>query len=270
MKTFKYLMMAAAALLLTACGGDADVITPTTEKINGPLGDYFEVVNKDYKVVKEEDSNYGKISVEIKRIKDGLPVDCSADVEVGISSFKIKPGFTIEIQDADGIAITKDSSDPLWDKDELQSIIDLRTGESASITFNLEELSQIGNFKLMKITSTFEGPEESQASSSTTTDSDDSFDSDDTDSNDETANSSSDDSEDWDAVLDSYDSYVTKYIALMKKASKGDASAMAEYSDLMSKAQELGDKLSNAQGSMSASQCSRYMKITQKMASAAM
>ena len=270
MKTFKYLMMAAAALLLTACGGDADVkITPTTEKINGPLGDYFEVVNKDYKVVKEKDSNYGKISVEIKRIKDGLPVDCSADVKVGICSFNMKPGFTIEIQDADGIAITKNSSGPLVDKEELQSIIDLKTGESASITFDLN-LSQIDNFKLMKITSTFEGPEGSQASSSTTTDSDDSFDSDDTDSNDETANSSSDDSEDWDAVLDSYDSYVTKYIALMNKASKGDASAMAEYPDLMSKAQELGDKLSNAQGSMSASQCSRYMKITQKMASAAM
>lgn len=83
------------------------------------------------------------------------------------------------------------------------------------------------------------------------------------------SSSSSSGSEDWDALLNSYDSYVTKYISLMKKAKNGDMSALSEYPALMQKAQELSDKLSRAQGEMTASQLSRYMEITNKMARAA-
>lgn len=73
-------------------------------------------------------------------------------------------------------------------------------------------------------------------------------------------------SEDWDDVLDSYDSYVSKYISLAKKAANGDMDAMSEYTELMEKAEELSNKLSNAQSEMSAAQWKRYMNITQKMA----
>ena len=55
----------------------------------------------------------------------------------------------------------------------------------------------------------------------------------------------------------------------MKKASNGDMTTMAEYAGLMQKAQELSDKISGAQGDMSASQWARYMKITTKMTTAA-
>ena len=76
-------------------------------------------------------------------------------------------------------------------------------------------------------------------------------------------------SADWDSMLDSYEQYVNKYIALLKKASNGDMTAMAEYAGLMQKAQELSDKISGAQGDMSASQWARYVKITTKMTTAA-
>lgn len=76
-------------------------------------------------------------------------------------------------------------------------------------------------------------------------------------------------SADWDSMLDSYEQYVNKYIALLKKASNGDMTAMAEYAGLMQKAQELSDKMNGAQGDMSASQWARYMKITTKMTTAA-
>lgn len=72
-------------------------------------------------------------------------------------------------------------------------------------------------------------------------------------------------SEDWDAMLDSYEEYVDKYIALLKKASAGDMTALTEYPALLSKAQEFGDKMESAKGSMSASQVARYTKITAKM-----
>ena len=76
-------------------------------------------------------------------------------------------------------------------------------------------------------------------------------------------------SADWDSMLDSYEQYVNKYIALLKKASNGDMTVMAEYAGLMQKAQELCDKMDGAQGDMSASKWARYVKITTKMTTAA-
>lgn len=76
------------------------------------------------------------------------------------------------------------------------------------------------------------------------------------------------DSEDWNALLKSYEQYVDKYIALMKKVSNGDMSAMAEYASLLSKAQDLSKKMEKAKGQMSVSQWEKYNKITMKMAKA--
>ena len=76
-------------------------------------------------------------------------------------------------------------------------------------------------------------------------------------------------SEDWDALLASYEAYVDKYISYVKKAAKGDMTALIEYPSLMQKAQEYSDKLQKAQGDMSASQWERYNKITMKMVKAA-
>lgn len=76
-------------------------------------------------------------------------------------------------------------------------------------------------------------------------------------------------SEDWDALLTSYENYVDKYISYVKKAAKGDMTALAEYPSLMEKAQDFSDKLQRAQGDLSASQWARYNKITMKMMKAA-
>ena len=85
----------------------------------------------------------------------------------------------------------------------------------------------------------------------------------------DTTDSSSASSQDWDAMLDSYEEYVDKYISLLKKAAEGDRTAITEYPALMSKAQEFCDKMENDKGSMSASQLVRYTKITEKMLKAA-
>jgi len=62
---------------------------------------------------------------------------------------------------------------------------------------------------------------------------------------------------------------VDKYISYLKKASKGDMTALSEYPALMQKAQEFSDKMKNAQSNMSASQWAKYNKITMKMLEAA-
>ncbi|MCH5176599.1 MAG: hypothetical protein J1F25_01160 [Prevotellaceae bacterium] len=77
------------------------------------------------------------------------------------------------------------------------------------------------------------------------------------------------DTGDWDAMLNSYEQYVNQYIKYIKKAADGDLSALAEYTELMQQAQELSEQLEQAKNEMSASQMSRYLKITQKMAEAA-
>ncbi len=85
---------------------------------------------------------------------------------------------------------------------------------------------------------------------------------------DDSETDSTKDSEDWDALLDSYEQYVDKYISYIKKAAKGDVTALSEYPNLMENAQELGEKLQKAEGSMSSSQLSRYTRITNKMTQA--
>lgn len=76
-------------------------------------------------------------------------------------------------------------------------------------------------------------------------------------------------SENWDALLKSYEEYVDKYISYLKKASKGDMTALSEYPALMRKAQEFNDKMKSAKGDMSVSQWARYNEITMKMLDAA-
>lgn len=73
----------------------------------------------------------------------------------------------------------------------------------------------------------------------------------------------------WDELLDSYEKYVDKYIAFMKKANNGDMSAMSEYPKFLQSAQDLSEKLQKAQGDLTPAQWSKYMKIQQKMINAA-
>ncbi len=84
--------------------------------------------------------------------------------------------------------------------------------------------------------------------------------------NEELADSNSGDMDDF---LDAYESYVDKYIATLKKASDGDMSALTEYAALLDEANEYGDKLSKASGSLTAAQLKRYTQIHEKMLKAA-
>ena len=73
----------------------------------------------------------------------------------------------------------------------------------------------------------------------------------------------------WDQLLASYEKYVDKYIAFMKKANNGDMSAMSEYPKFLQSAQDLSEKLQKAQGDLTPAQWSKYKKIQQKMINAA-
>ena len=76
-------------------------------------------------------------------------------------------------------------------------------------------------------------------------------------------------SNNWDQVLNDYESYVDSYIKLLKKAKDGDMAAMAEYANMLEKAQSFSQKLEKAGDDLTAAQMARYTKITAKMTKAA-
>lgn len=73
-----------------------------------------------------------------------------------------------------------------------------------------------------------------------------------------------------DDALDSYEEYVDSYIKFLKKAQKGDNSAMAEYPALMQKTTDMQMKIDDMKNDFSTKQMSRMMKIQTKMTTAAL
>lgn len=72
-----------------------------------------------------------------------------------------------------------------------------------------------------------------------------------------------------DAALDSYEDYVDEYIVFLKKAQKGDASAMQQYPILMQKANEMNSKIHGMSNEFNSKQLARLTKIAMKLNTAA-
>lgn len=272
-KLYLYLSIAIMAVCLASCGGKKDseseeenkepiVLTPETTHIKGDLGDYFEVVDKEYTVT----NDWGDmVSIEVKR----TDVDYSFNLK-GVEPFgtfgqsvKANAGFGIEILDENGnvidkVAATASGLGAMYDSEDMKEALKLKAGETGTVRWKFSFDSEKKPVKF-RLTSAYETADSSSSSS---------YDDDDDDS-DSYSSSSSSGSQDWDALLDSYEQYVDKYISYMKKAAKGDMTALSEYPALMEKAQEFNSELQGAKGDMSASQWARYIKITNKMTKAA-
>jgi len=139
MKTLKLFLFMALASLMSSCGNGGGV-TPVSEKIQGPLGEYFAVVNKTYK------AKDGTVNVEIKRIKAGFPEPWQEGMKVGYTEGEFEPHFTAEFQDPDGNVVSKDNTDIVWDRDDLVAIAALLVDESATVSFECSE--EAAQFKL--------------------------------------------------------------------------------------------------------------------------
>jgi len=342
-----YLSLVMAICTLFSCGSGG--IVPTSKKVNGPLGKYFEVVERDYKL------NENELRVEFKRIANGGPKEADSDTE---------PTFSVELQDEDGNSIVSDPTHHIYDKEQLDAVFSLGVDESASISFTFGEADTKDAAKF-KVSSKWGGADESGSNSSGSQSTDiegtydlngkvdkypitmhleiegsqvkgtyyydrkgpnaqlnlsgscdgntldlnetddngtptghfkgtmsdgvfrgqfitnkgksmpfavtngdvDNLTFDDGDSYDNTSYSSG--STDWDELLDSYERYVNDYIALSKKAQRGDVSALSEYASVLQDANDLNEKLQGAKSDMSTSQLARYNKITMKLANAA-
>lgn len=265
-------------LFIVSCGnkkgtGESGkiVMKPSEVEVSGDLEGCFIVVEREYKA--SGDWANGIITVEIERTDNDLPFELGDRELCSFSTQLFKPnvqvGFGIEFLDEDGNIVDKVSADGSgfsgsFSPDEAVSLCKLKSNKKGTIRFSVDDSAK--EAVSFRITSAYKENEGSE--SSDISDDNDSSDGIDLDTdNDHEAFSSG--SEDWDDLLKSYEEYVDKYISYVKKASKGDMTALSEYPALMRKAQEFSDKMKNAESSMSASQWARYNKITMKMLEAA-
>ena len=278
MKVLKYLSFAVLLLCLASCGkGDENSVTLKVETELGPLADYIKVTDQEVVVKMSDEKEDGadcKVitsSLALEVIKsvasnysfhfDAVVLD-KDHVEIGtLPSFDVESIYDSDNGDLSDVLLAGSLRAQMKDSDKVAEI----TPEDQ------EELNKIfkeGAYIVIKPIDPDAKYEEYKGKSSNAEVVESS---DDTIAEDEdiAVSSSSSSSQDWDAMLDSYEEYVDNYISLLKKAANGDRSAMAEYPALMKKAQEFGNEMKNAQGSMSASQLARYTKISTKMLKAA-
>lgn len=73
-------------------------------------------------------------------------------------------------------------------------------------------------------------------------------------------------SNDWDTAIDEYEKYINEYVKFAKKGKSGDATALMESLELMSKAESAGKRLNAANnGDMTNEQIKRFAKIQTKI-----
>lgn len=273
-----FLALMSLVIGLTSCGGkkgeseELGSLTPETTKISGGMGDYFTVVDRSYKITQ----NFGeKVTVEFERTDAELPTEITDAKEItywSSSSYHSSSGvminFTMEFLDAEGNIVGKQE---FRNSSELQSLVKLKAGEKGSLEFDLP--FGCNDATKFRISSQYETYEESETSSSSTSSDEGSetsvSDSDDDNGESASSSKSSVSSSDVDAMLKSYEEYIDKYIALMKKAKNGDMSALAEYPGLMQKAQDFGEKLEACKGDLTTSQLAKFTKLQTKLLKAA-
>ena len=266
---FKQLfVLVCASILFFACKGEKNV-TPSTTKITGPLGEYYEIVDQTYTIAD------GVLYIEIKKVSDwGGPEKWTP---------KANPTFKIEILDQNGAVLDERNADSGYSGESYNKVFALNEGESANMKFEyLKKYKDAVTFKVYsmwdddKYCDEIYGREEDSTSSNSSKGSSVSEGLEDivnetvnavSEAIDEVASMSGDDS--IDDYLDSYEDFVDDYISLLRKAKEGDLSALSEYPAMMNKAQNVANKLTSVQGNMSVSQANRFAKIQKKIQNAA-
>lgn len=145
MKNRIILLIASILFLFASCvnGGKGDnILRPKQERIQGPLGEFFKVVDRTYSI---RTVQFGlgtklQVNIEIERIKEGLPKPWNEHLRkiVGDESGQLEPSFTVEFLDGGGDVVCKSESHVYSNKSELQSLVDLSVGESCSISFDVD------------------------------------------------------------------------------------------------------------------------------------
>jgi len=259
MKRLKQIGVALLAVMfLASCGGNAikeKTIKTSGIAISGDGSDYIKVVDGDYILKVVSDKVVIAVKLELTKKYDG-----KGQPEMG--------NLNLIPLDKSGTAVPDLGLDfspaTMSDWDKIKDLLKGDVGKQITISFEWNYFSNAEiQERIMKETENFEitRADFTNSSSSEVSSSEES-------SNDESISSS--DSENWDEVLKSYEEYIDQYIKLLRKANKGDASALTEYPAMMEKATDLAGKLENAGNDLTPTQASKFAKLQLKLTNAAM
>jgi hypothetical protein len=260
--TFNLLVTAIMiATLITSCGGGSKKgeiakVKPDKVEISGDLADYLQVVDNEYEITNDY---VGKLSIKVKAIKaltEGELKDKEFDISASLLGDNGMPvsgtgEFKMEYTSTDKLI-------SLLKKGSGEEVIQFEAGLG---DYNAEEHAE--KSKKFTVSSTMKTKEETTVTSTEGSDNS-SESSESSESSDETASSSTD----CDQFITDYEEFVTSYIAILKKykANPMDASILAEYTEMASKAATMQADAANC---TDAKYASKLAKLASKVASAA-
>ncbi len=242
MKIINILTVVLISMAVVSCGKKeiAKSLSPETSKIEGNMGEYYEVVEGDYSI----SEYWNTLEFDVKCIKD-VP---------GVTYTNLGIGY--EIFDEDGKVLAKKNAtmEPLNPFSSYQ-FLNLKEGEIGKVKVDLKDYPEkFHGAKTFKITIDARGHEGDDAVEEEAV----------------AEESSASTSNNWDKILDEYEQYCNKAASLSKKAMSGDVSALTEYSSLVEQAESLSDKLENAKSDLTPAQVQRLNKIAAKFAQSMM
>lgn len=218
-----------ASVIFASCNGGAKKdesvkIKPKTTIIKGDLGDYFEVVDKEYEIKKNEGEMFTLITVEVKRNSKDFTFPTTNINPFGTNGGEdYHVGFGIELLGESGpitvVPATADGMGGPYDSKDVTALMTLKKGETGYIRWSVENLDGLKSFQLSSALQ----KEEHSASS------------------DDSGDDSGDVSGDCDQFCSDYEAFADEYVALMKKykANTSDATILSEYTEMLSKASEM-------------------------------
>ena len=256
MKRLFFSLVSASILLFSSCSngkwGEIVIDDKNYDDVDiDQIDDFYEIQKGKYHF----SYNNEQLSLTLK-----LRVVESPD-KSGLSGYKFDK-FTAEMYDADGHKIENLNEFVAPDgKLMADKLLNASVGDVISVTFvggngtKSELKSLAGEIKSLFVDIEYDEMDEDDFSSSASS---------------STSSTNGKSSADIDKMLDEYEKFVDKYIALVKKAQNGDVSVMSEYASMLESAERLSEELDNCDGVMTSAQLSRYTRITSKMTSAAM
>ena len=242
-----------ASVILTSCKEDAKKdesikIKPKTTSIKGDLGEYFEVVDKEYEIKKDEGEIFTLITVEVKRNNKDFSFPINNINPFGTNGGEdYHVGFGIELLGESGpitvIPATSDGMSGPYDSKDITGLINLKKGETGYIRWSVDKLDGLKSFQLSSALQ-----KEDHSSSE----------------------SLGDNSGDCEQFCSDYEAFADEYVSLMKKykANPSDATILSEYSEMVSKAAEMQE--SSIDCSADTKVAARISKAIARIAKAAM
>lgn len=273
------LSIAFASLLLSSCGSKKKSlpsinVTPKNISIKGDLGEYFEVVNKEYQIKRDEHSALkdefkpGIISVEVKRNEKDFAFPFDKVAFFGTSGYDVEyhAGFGIELFGDGGPEVIKNANDynsPLDDKDVL-GLIRMKKGETGYIRFTIDKIKELKTFQLTSAL------EKTTAWKRDSTDNKSSTEEENTSPDEETFSTDiKSSSADCDKFIKDYEAFINSYIKLIKKykANPTDATILNEYTEAVEKVTKMENNVSLCTDTKYAA---KLLELQNKLAKAAL